>query len=279
MSSLRLFGLLVGISGLLITFIRYRGSKWRRSNFVLFSILSLCIITASVDPNSINFVRDSLSLTQYLYGRLLALLIVSNVFLLFYTAYSKSKQETLWFQFDKLVRRLGALDLGKNRELPSKLQSIMVLIPAYNEVENLEDLIPRIPKAIKGMPVGILVVDDGSQDGTAAVVRKSNNLVVSNLVNRGGGAALRLGYDILQQASGYICVTMDADGQHQPEEIEKLLLPIINNEYDFVIGSRILGSREKDSLFRLIDVHLFGYIVSLLIGRRITDPSSNFRAF
>jgi glycosyltransferase involved in cell wall biosynthesis len=72
---------------------------------------------------------------------------------------------------------------------------------------------------------------------------------------------------------------MDADGQHQPEEIEKLVLPILNDQYDFVIGSRILGKREKDSLLRFIGVLAFGKVVSLLLGEKITDPSSGFRAF
>jgi hypothetical protein len=72
---------------------------------------------------------------------------------------------------------------------------------------------------------------------------------------------------------------MDADGQHQPEEIEKLVLPILNDQNEFVIGSRILGSREKDSLFRVIGVYFFGLLISFLLGKRITDPSSGFRAF
>ena len=74
-------------------------------------------------------------------------------------------------------------------------------------------------------------------------------------------------------------VTMDADGQHQPEEIEKLVLPILNDQSDIVIGSRILGKREKDSIFRIIGVYMFSWLISLLLGKKITDPSSGFRAF
>jgi glycosyltransferase involved in cell wall biosynthesis len=99
------------------------------------------------------------------------------------------------------------------------------------------------------------------------------------MINRGGGAALRLGYDILKEAGGDICVTMDADGQHQAENIEALVSPIISNEYDVVIGSRILGAQEKDNPIRIAGVHLFGAIISSLLGKRITDPSSGFRAF
>ncbi|MGB5748817.1 MAG: glycosyltransferase family 2 protein, partial [Desulfobacterales bacterium] len=94
-----------------------------------------------------------------------------------------------------------------------------------------------------------------------------------------GGAALRLGYDILRSSGANICITMDADGQHRPEEIEKLVSPIISDEYDVVIGSRVLGTREKDSTVRAAGVHIFGVIISSLLGKRISDPSSGFRAF
>jgi hypothetical protein len=72
---------------------------------------------------------------------------------------------------------------------------------------------------------------------------------------------------------------MDADGQHRPEDIKNLLLPIIEDQYDCVIGSRILGDREKASWLRITGVYFFGRIVSVLLGKKITDPSSGFRAF
>lgn len=279
MSNLRLFGLIIGIIGLIFAFGKYRGPKWRRSNFVFFSLLSLFIIIVSIDPHTVDFIRDLLSLKKYLYGRLLALLIVSNIFLLFYTTYTKSKQEALWIQFDKLLRHFGMMNLEKSSELAAGLSPITILIPAYNEAASLEYLLLKIPEKIKDIPISVLVIDDGSKDETPEIVRRNGRFVVSNPFNRGGGAALRLGYDFLRQTGGHICVTMDADGQHQPEEIEKLILPIIEDKYDFVIGSRVLGDREKDNLLRIAGVYLFGYIISLMIGQRITDPSSNFRAF
>jgi glycosyltransferase involved in cell wall biosynthesis len=156
----------------------------------------------------------------------------------------------------------------------------MVLIPAYNEAKNLMELLPKIPKEIRGAEVGVLVVDDASEDDTSSVAsEKDGVIVVKNPINRGGGAALRLGYDILSAAGAHICVTMDADGQHRPEEIEMLVGPVMDDQYDFVIGSRILGEREKGSRFRIIGVFVFSKIISLLSGKQITDPSSGFRAF
>ncbi len=276
MSSLRLVGLIIGILGLICTFLVYRGPKWKRLNFIFFSFINLALIAITINPNVVNFLRDLLSLQKYQYGRILALLIVSNVVLMFFSLSTASKAENFRLQFDQLVRKLG---LGSFEITPEKIKPIMVVIPAYNEAENLRYLLPKIPAKINGLDVDVLVIDDGSTDQTKQIVQEHGHTVVSNMINRGGGAALRLGYDILKKAGGNICVTMDADGQHQPEEIETLVLPIIKDEYDIVIGSRILGTREKDNPIRAAGVRIFAAIVSSLLGKRITDPSSGFRAF
>jgi len=276
MSSLRLVGLIIGIVGLISTFLFYRGPKWKRLNFVFFSFFNLSLIAVTVNPNVVNYLRDLLSLQEYQYGRILALLIISNILLVFFSFYSVSKVENFRLQFDKLVRKLGSDDLNVR---PENIKTIMILIPAYNEAANLKHLLPLIPDNIRGISVGVLVVDDGSDDETRQVVEDHGHCAVSNIINRGGGAALRLGYDILRDSGADICITMDADGQHRPEEIEKLVLPIINDDADVVIGSRVLGAREKDSAVRAAGVHIFGAIVSSLLGKRMTDPSSGFRAF
>jgi hypothetical protein len=276
MSGLRIAGLIIGIAGLIATFIFYRGPKWKRLNFVFFSFFNIALIAVTINPNVVNFLRDLLSLQEYQYGRILALLIVSNLILVFFSIYSVSKVESFRLQFDKLVRKLGSDQMVSASE---KIQAIMVLIPAYNEADNLRYLLPKIPQNISDVVVGVLVVDDGSDDGTVETVQEHGYLIVSNIINRGGGAALRLGYDILRTSGADVCITMDADGQHRPEEIENLILPIINDEYDVVIGSRILGAREKDNPLRAMGVYLFGVLISSLLGKKITDPSSGFRAF
>jgi len=279
MSNLRLFGIIIGIVGLIVTFLWYRGPKWKRSSFILSYLINICLIITCINPNSVNFARDILSLQQYQYGRILALLIFSNIFLLLLIFTTKSKQGGILVQLDKLIRRLGVNDLKGIIAVKDKINPIMVVIPAYNESENLKYLLPKIPSRIKEMNIGTLVVDDGSEDETAEVAREHGHLVVSNHINRGGGAALRLGYDVLKEANAQICVTMDADGQHRPEEIKELVMPILNDQYDFVIGSRILGNREKDSVFRIAGVYFFGFLISSLLGNKITDPSSGYRAF
>ena len=280
MSTLRIFGCLIGIIGLVATFLVYRGARWNKSNFIFLALLNISLISITINPNILNVLRDALSLQTAYRGRIIALLIVSNIFLLFYIFFTKLKIDNIHLQFDRLVRSLGSKDLDQNVELVKCIKPAMILIPAYNEEENLTSLLPLIPKQIDGVEIGVLVVDDGSHDDTyVAVTAIPGICVVKNLINRGGGAALRLGYDILQKAGVDYCVTMDADGQHRPDDIKNVLLPIIDNRFDCVIGSRILGDREKANWLRITGVYFFGRIVSALLGKKITDPSSGFRAF
>ncbi len=142
MSSLRIVGLIIGIAGLIATFLFYRGPKWNRFNFAFFSLFNLSLIAVTINPNVVNFLRDLLSLQEYQYGRILALLIISNLILVFFCFYSLSKVESFRLQFDKLVRKIGSGYLDAASE---SIKAVMVLIPAYNESENLKYLLPIMP--------------------------------------------------------------------------------------------------------------------------------------
>ena len=280
MSSLRLAGVIVGFLGLFATFYVYRGARWNRLNFIFFMLLNLSLIAVTINPDILNALRDALALHKAYRGRIIALLIVSNVFLLFYIFFTKLKVDNIHFQFDRLVRSLGAKEIEQSIDLAEHIKPIMILIPALNEAENLKVLLPQLPKHIDNIDTGILVIDDGSEDDTYAMASSIKGVcIVKNLINRGGGAALRLGYDILQKTGARICVTMDADGQHRPEDLKSIVKPILDDHYDCVIGSRILGDREAASWLRITGVYIFSWIVSTLLGKKITDPSSGFRAF
>ena len=279
MSSLRLFGIIVGVIGLLATFLVYRGPKWKRVNFTVFSIINICLIAISANPNFINFIRDMLSLQQHQHGRLLALLIISNMFLLFYSLNTKSKVESIRIQIDKLIRNLGATDLEEGTELGEKIKPIMIIIPAYNEEKNLKELLPQIPDQINGIGVGVLVVNDASEDNTIEIVQNCGDLVVTNRINRGQGATSRLGYDILIKYNVPVGATMDADNQHRPSDLERMIAPILEGQYDLVIGSRMLGHQEKSGWIRNLGIIIFSRIISLATGLHVTDCSSGFKAF
>ena len=163
--------------------------------------------------------------------------------------------------------------------MSARIKPIMVVIPAYNEEQNLRMLLPRIPRSVNGVELGVLVIDDGSSDDTCAVAQSLGTVVVRNIVNRGQGASTRLGCDILKRYGVKIGVAMDADNQHRPEDIEPMLQPILEDRYDLVIGSRILGSREKDSQIRFFGVKLLTAVINLLTNLKLTDCSSGFKAF
>jgi len=250
----------------------------KRYEFFLLNFFGIGIITISIYPDSVNIIAGMMALNNRQYGRLIALLIISNMILWVLLIGMRNKDAVRSIQFDLLVRRLAMEKFLKNSDRKT-IEEITVIIPAFNEAENLRQILPRMPKTIMGRPLGVLVIDDGSYDDTVKVVKKSGYSVASYPMNRGGGAALRLGYDIACELGAKTVVTMDADGQHVPEEIERLVTPILKGDSDIVIGSRVLGVYERDSIFRWIGVRVFSILINILSGTKITDCSSGFRAF
>jgi glycosyltransferase involved in cell wall biosynthesis len=156
---------------------------------------------------------------------------------------------------------------------------VAVIIPAYNEEDNIGVVLKSMPDEVLGRSLKALVIDDGSGDNTLEVARREGALAVGTLINRGGGAALRLGFDIARKYGAEVVVTMDADGQHLPAEITRVVAPVLDGKADIVIGSRMLGNREKDSFVRYIGIHVFNMMIRILTHARVTDCSSGFRAF
>ncbi len=105
---------------------------------------------------------------------------------------------------------------------------VAVLVPAYNEADNVGAVLDRIPPEVCGVETAVLVVDDGSRDGTDEVAAAHGATVARHVINRGGGAALRTGYRLLADSGASIVVTLDADGQHLPEEMARLVQPVLD---------------------------------------------------
>lgn len=278
-SNIRLIGVALAVAILAAAFLYLRGQRWRRSTFVISAAVGLGLLIVSLDPSAVNGVRDLLNLGQFEYGRLLALLIVSNVGMLLFGLYVKSKVDGVKVLLDRSLRAAAVETVEPRDELDARSKEVMVIIPALNEAENLDVLLGRIPRSICGREVGILVIDDGSTDGTKEVAIRHGCLVARSPVNRGQGAASRIGYSFLAAHNVRFGVTMDADNQHRPEDIAKLLEPIIARQYDLVIGSRVLGSADRSEVTRYAGVLVFSWLVSLLSGVKLTDCSSGFKAF
>jgi len=275
---LRFIGFFLGIIILFSSFSRFQQHITKRHEFFWTSAISLTLMMISIFPSSVNILARMFALDNEQFGRLITLLVLSNLMIWLIIFSIRNKLFSQGIQFDLLIRKL-ALEKFESSHSLDEIKNITIVIPALNEAENLDVLLPQIPNEISGFPAGVLVVDDGSTDNTISIVKKHGHHVISNPINRGGGAALRLGYDVAQRAGAKIIVTMDGDGQHLPHEIERLVKPIIDKEYDFIIGSRILGHREKDSVVRWIGIHVFNFIINMLAGTKITDCSNGFRAF
>ncbi|HDH53383.1 MAG TPA: glycosyltransferase, partial [Nitrospirae bacterium] len=186
---------LLGITFALWAFVQFRKRFIKRYEFFLLAILGTGLFTVAIYPDSINIIAGMMAMDNRQYGRIIALLILSNMLLWLLVISQRSKDSIKSIQFDLLVRRI-AMERFFEKNAVKTVKEITVIIPALNEAENLDHLLPRIPESIMGRPLGVLVIDDGSVDGTPDIVKKHGYSVVSNPINRGGGAALRLGYDI-----------------------------------------------------------------------------------
>jgi hypothetical protein len=158
------------------------------------------------------------------------------------------------------------------------LPPVALVIAAYNEEGGIGPVIAALPTAVCGLPTATVVVADGCVDGTVAESRDHGAIVCDVPVNRGQGAALRLGYRIAREGGAQYIVTTDADGQYNPAEIDTLLGPILAGQADFVTGSRRLGSEETKDPIRRLGVRVFAITISLLTGQRISDTTFGLRA-
>jgi glycosyltransferase involved in cell wall biosynthesis len=155
---------------------------------------------------------------------------------------------------------------------------IVVVIPAYNEEETLGMVIDRI--RLLPLPVEIIVVDDGSTDSTFFVAHSKNVTLIEHPKNKGLGASTRTGLRRAYEMGCDIAVKIDADMQHNPEDIIKVITPILNDYSDVVIGSRFMGGlKYKMPLYRHLGNKFFSWLVSKLIGQKITDGQTGLMAF
>jgi hypothetical protein len=278
LSLLRLAGLAAGLGSVFLAFRRLRGGA-AGGNDLLTMALGAMAALVSAFPDLANIPSDLIDMKHAQGGRLITLLILSTAALWALLMDERSKNERLRNQFDRLARAVALKSFTPPPEAAKLAGGTLILMPALDEEENLARVLPRIPKTIANAPAMVLVINDGSRDNTEKAAQEGGAMAIGYPFNRGGGAALRLGYDVAQILRPKVVVTMDADGQHQPEEIERLALPVMEGKADIIVGSRVLGSREKDSPVRWAGIHIFNRVINALMGSRITDCSSGFRAF
>lgn len=154
---------------------------------------------------------------------------------------------------------------------------ILVVIPAYNEGESVKKVILEVRHYLAD--ADILLVNDGSTDLTSERARNSGVLVLDLPFNLGIGGAMQAGYKYACEKGYSIAIQVDGDGQHDPKEISKLLEVLESKNVDMVIGSRFLSHTEyKSSIMRRFGISIFSGVISAIVGQKITDPTSGFRA-
>jgi glycosyltransferase involved in cell wall biosynthesis len=155
---------------------------------------------------------------------------------------------------------------------------LAIVIPAYDEEATVAGVVEEIPREAAGLKTEVIVVVDGARDATAARAAGAGALVCDVPVNRGQGATLRLGYWLARARGAQVIATIDADGQYEPEEIGRVVAPILAGEAEFVSGSRRLGAELTTDRVRHLGVLVFGALISVLVRHRITDPACGIRA-
>jgi len=153
---------------------------------------------------------------------------------------------------------------------------VCAVLTAYNEADN----IPSIIDDIRRRGHDVLVVDDGSIDGTESVARFHGAYVVRHMLNLGQGFSLLTGFKAVLHGPYDIIIEMDADGQHSADEIHKFVTVIIQEALDLVVGSRIRGGNYSDAPWlRKTFLPLFTAMVNRASGYALTDAMCGFRAF
>jgi hypothetical protein len=265
LSALRILGLVLAAG--LVGFALWRRGALRNGDVLLLFTAALVLVVVSA-TNLLDAVLGLFSFERGGGGRILGLAVFAIVVLFLLTVRSL-------LQGGRIERKLSATLEGIAWEefraagLPERFRDrVAVVIPAYNEEDNIGAVLPRIPPSVCGVGTAVLVVDDGSRDRTGDIAREHGAAVARHVTNLGGGAALRTGYRLMSDSGAKVVVTLDADGQHLPEEMSRLVQPVLDGEVDVAHGSRVLGQAEPNHFAREMGIIFFNRFVSLITRTR-----------
>lgn len=160
---------------------------------------------------------------------------------------------------------------------PALQPAFYVIIPAYNECQSVGRIVLQLKQLYPSAQV--TVVNDGSTDDTQAIAQAAGANVINLPFNVGSGVALHTGLLWARRQQAKVVVTLDADGQHDPQDIEKLITPVLKDQADLILGSRFLpeSSCYRVPALRRMGSWVFAQVVSLLTHQRFTDPTTGFQ--
>ena len=275
LTALRSAGLLIGI-GIVVYAVLRRRSLRNADVLILLAVgLGLVIVTGTEITNEL---LSAFSFEKGNGGRILGLAVFSIIILFLLTLRALSQAARNARQLSAALEGL-AWEEFRQADLPDRFRNkVAILVPAYNEAENIGHVLDQMPARVCGVATEVLVVDDGSRDGTGDVAAEHGAVVARHVTNRGGGAALRTGYRLMVESGAEIVVTLDADGQHLPSEMERLVKPVLDGEVDVAHGSRVLGHADRNHFAREFGIVFFTRVVSFITRTHVTDCSNGYRA-
>ncbi|MDQ4144638.1 MAG: DUF2304 family protein [Actinomycetota bacterium] len=275
--ALRIFGAIVAVLLAAFVVLRYRKGQLRRGELFAALLIVTSLLVAAVTPDVFDFVLSPLGFDPGGERRIVGLLVLSNLLTMALVFRSFSREDQLSDELGELVDYM-ALRRWEREEQSPAFGACAVVLPAYNEADNLPSVLNEMPDRVLGLPVVPIVIADGSTDDTEATARQLGAIVIRRDLRRGSGAAVRLGYQVALRSGAQVVVTIDADGQHDPGEMERVVAPILDGTADMVQGSRVLGDFEVESKARKHGVVFFSKLLSALSRTKITDPSNGYRA-
>lgn len=157
----------------------------------------------------------------------------------------------------------------------SQKAKIIAAIPCFNTEVAIASVVTEARKYVDQ----VIVVDDGSHDGTAEVASAASAQLINHLKNRGYGEAIKSCFNAARYYRADILVTLDGDGQHKPEEIPALVAPIISGKADMTIGSRFLGNHDGIPEYRRFGIGVITFLWNFGSRTKVTDTQSGFRAY
>lgn len=259
--------------------LRYRGGGSSRMDLLISLTIALGVAVVSVVPQVGGLLAGLFGLENRAFALLsFATLVLFGLFVWLLGRVRENSRRS-----GEIVTGLAVRDYEENyltarERLEGHPDEVLIIVPAYDEEGGIGGVLERIPEEVLGHPVKTVVVDDGSADATAAVAREAGVPVVTHVVNRGQGDALRTGFAIAVREGAEVVVNLDADGQYKPEELDRLVGPILNGKADFVLGSRFMGFYEESGSVRHIGVVFFSRMISVLTGVKVSDCTNGYRA-
>lgn len=254
-------------------FERYR-TRFAKSDLLIAVVATVGLLAIAFAPAIYDWVGNVLNIRK----RYVTVSLLANVALFAGLLYLVTVIRNTRARMNDLTRNLS-VDGADPLLTDGGGDTIGVVIPAYNEEETIKRVVESLPETIRGHLIMPIVVSDGSADATAAQARIDGVTVVEHPLNQGQGGALKTGFEIAKDQQVSIVVTMDGDGQHPTARLEQLVDPIIEDEADYVMGSRHKGSDYSgNSVVRRAGIHGFTWLINTLTKSRITDCTNGFRA-